>query len=348
VAEAVSNGPPSSAVPPTSHGTAPREPSGLALLVETYHVLRANLLTFVGAVLTAVMAVVALVVEFLPPVSRLLGHPATILPYDPNGTSAALLVAPNAQHWFGTDELGRDMFSRVLAALPLDLGVATFIILASVLIGGALGLVAGYWDEPKGAGRYVSVVILRVTDVFLAFPTLIFALALAALFGRTLTSTIIALIATWWPYYVRLVRGEVLTIKHQGYIAAARAVGVSERRIVFRHVLRNLLEPVIVYLTLDIGTVIVTFSTIAYVGIAIPASTPEWGSMIAYYQGFLPSYLWLVLGPGAAIFVSVLALSLLGDGLRDVLDPRARRAFARVSRDSAAPISTTPEAPGEA
>lgn len=338
------------AAPPGTPGRprAPREPSGFELLIETYHVLRANVLTFVGAVLTGFMVVLAAIVQFLPWVTGLFHHSVTILPYNPNGTSNALLQPPSLQHWLGTDELGRDMFSRVLAALPLDLGVSTFIIVASVVIGGVLGLIAGYWDEPKGWGRVASVTILRVTDIFLAFPTLIFALALAALLGRNLNSTIVALIATWWPYYVRLVRGEVLTIKHQGYIAAARAVGVSERRIVFRHVLRNLMEPVIVYLTLDIGTVIVTFSTIAYVGIAVPASTPEWGSMISYYQGFLPAYLWLVLGPGAAIFVAVLALSLLGDGLRDVLDPRARRAFSRVSRVTSAPVSSTPDAPGEA
>lgn len=346
----VTSRPPGETPGPPDRGRprAPPQPSGVEVLAETYRVLRANLLTFVGAVLVGLLFLVALVVAFLPALTGLFGRAVSIVPYDPNATGPLLLAGPSGAHWFGTDELGRDIFSRVLVALPLDLGVATLIIVASVLIGGALGLVSGYWDSPGTAGRYVSATILRVTDVFLAFPTLIFALALSALFGRNLTSTIVALVATWWPYYVRLVRGEVLTIKHQNYIAAARAVGVSEPRIVLRHVLRNLLEPVIVYLTLDIGTVIVTFSTIAYVGIAIPASTPEWGSMISYYQGYFPTYYWLVLGPGLAIFVTVLALSLLGDGLRDVLDPRARRAFARVSRETTAPLSATPEAPGEA
>ena len=335
-------------VPPGPPRGPPRGPKGTELFGEVYRTLVANPLTFAGAVLVALMTGVAIVVVALPAVGSLFHLSLTVVPYGPNTPSTTTLAGPSPQHLLGTDELGRDVFSRVLVALPLDLGVSTFIIAAAVLIGGALGLYSGFWDDLGRMGHALSVVILRVTDVFLAFPTLVLALALAALLGRNLTATTIALVVTWWPYYVRLVRGEVLSIKHQGYISAARALGVTNARIVSRHVLRNLIEPIIVYMTLDIGTVIVTFSTIAYVGIALSVDSPEWGSMISYYQVFLPNYLWLVLGPGLAIFVSVLALSLLGDGLREVLDPRSRRAFARVTRTTTAVSSVTPDAPGEA
>jgi peptide/nickel transport system permease protein len=330
------------------------------VLYETWGTLKSNPLTFVGFLLVAFLVVVAVLVLVLPPITAfLLNRTYTLLPYDPNGIGTDTTVGPtwwswwsswrlawppigppDLRHIFGTDNLGRDIFSRVLDALPLDLGIGMFVTFLSVLIGGSLGLVAGFWDESR-VGRAVSTVILRVTDVFLAFPSLVLALALAATLGRTLNATLIALTATWWPYYVRIVRGEVLVIKHHGYIPAARIAGVSESFIVLRHVLRNLLEPLTVYATLDIGSVIVTFSTIAFVGIAVPPTTPEWGSMIAYYQGsFYPSAIWLVAAPGLAIFVTVLGFSLLGDGLRDVLDPRTRRAFAREGQSSTLPEPT--------
>jgi peptide/nickel transport system permease protein len=319
------------------------------VLYESWGTLRSNPLTFVGFVLVALLVTVAALVLVLPPITNfLLNRTYSLLPYDPNGIGTDTTVGPtwwvwppvfppNLHHIFGTDNLGRDIFSRVLAALPLDLGIGMFVTFASVAIGGSLGLVAGFWDESR-IGRAVSTMILRVTDIFLAFPSLVLALALAATLGRNLNATLIALTATWWPYYVRIVRGEVLVIKHHGYIPAARIAGVSESLIVLRHVLRNLLEPLTVYATLDIGSVIVTFSTIAFVGIAVPPSIPEWGSMIAYYQGsFYPNAIWLVAAPGLAIFVTVLGFSLLGDGLRDVLDPRTRRAFAREAQSSTLP-----------
>jgi peptide/nickel transport system permease protein len=229
------------------------------------------------------------------------------------------------------------MLSRVLAALPLDLFIGFAVTGFALLLGGGLGLVAGFWDAPRTLGGVVSSVILRITDVFLAFPSLVLALAIAASLGRGTGPSILAILFTWWPYYVRLVRGEVLAVKHQPYVVAARAAGVSNIRILFRHVLRNILEPLVVYYTLDVGTVIVTFSTISFVGIGVPLNTPEWGNMILDYKQFLISYPWTVLAAGAAIFVTVLALSLLGDGLRDVLDPRSRRVLAQAAAPSTMP-----------
>jgi peptide/nickel transport system permease protein len=339
---------PSEASTPPGEPGPPHEPGLRDLLRETFGVLRANPLTLVGFVLVLLVVVLALLVAGVPWVTgflarpiffghALLPHAYTLLPYDPNyiGPVNTALQSPSPQHWLGTDELARDEFSRVLAALPLDLGIGVFVTFLSVVIGAGLGLVAGFWDQGP-FGRALAAVILRVTDVFLAFPSLVLALALAAILGRNLNATLIALVVTWWPYYVRIIRGEVLVIKHQGYIPAARKAGVSEVRILFRHVLRNLLEPLTVYATLDIGTVIVTFSTISFIGIAIPPTTPEWGSMIYAAQDFVTSNIWLTIGPGAAIFLTVLGFSLLGDGLRDVLDPRTRRAFAQESVASTA------------
>jgi len=327
---------------------------GREVVYESLRTLASNPLTLAGFVIVVLLVVVAVLLLVIPPVTAFLfRHAYTLLPYDPNGLGTDTTVGPtwwtwplqfppNLSHILGTDELGQDIFSRVLAALPLDLGIGMFVTFLSVAIGGALGLVAGFWDEGR-VGRTASTVILRITDIFLAFPSLVLALALAATLGRNLNATLIALTATWWPYYVRIVRGEVLVIKHQGFIPAARIAGVSEPLIVLRHVLRNLLEPLTVYATLDIGSVIVTFSTIAFVGIAVAPNIPEWGSMIAYYQGnFYPSALWLVFAPGAAIFVTVLGFSLLGDGLRDVLDPRTRRAFAREAQSSTLPEPSPP------
>ncbi len=309
--------------------------------------MRANPLTFVGFIMVVVIAIIALLVVAVPPLTQLLlGHPLSILPYDPvNGNCTPDLynaakncaAPPSAAHWLGTDNQNRDMLSRVLAALPLDLFIGFAVTFFALLVGGGLGLLAGFWDTPWTVGGAVSAVIMRITDVFLAFPSLVLALAIAASLGRGTGPSILAILFTWWPYYVRLVRGEVLAVKHQPYVVAARAAGVSNVRILFRHVLRNVIEPVVVYYTLDVGTVIVTFSTISFVGIGVPLSVPEWGNMVLGYETYLISYPWTVLAAGGAIFVTVLALSLLGDGLRDVLDPRSRRALAQAAVPSTMP-----------
>lgn len=298
-----------------------------------YRVLRANPLTMVGFILVVFIMLLAFLVAVLPPLTTLLlGHPLTIVPHDPNqllpcANPTECAQPPSAQNWFGTDNVGRDMFSRVLAALPLDLAIGFSVAGFALLVGTGLGLVAGYWDTPGTLGGAVSLVIMRVTDIFLAFPSLVLALAIAASLGRGTGPAILAIMITWWPFYVRLVRGEVLAVKHLPYVTAARAAGVSEFQILIRHVLRNIIDPLIVYYTLDVGTVIVTFSTISFIGIGVPPTVPEWGSMIEAYEKLLLTAPWTVLAPGAAVFVTVLAFSLLGDGLRDVLDPRSRRAL---------------------
>jgi peptide/nickel transport system permease protein len=315
----------------------------------TMRVLRANPLTLIGFILVLLISTTALLVVVVPPVGgAILGHPVALTPYDPNallpcpvvGNRSFCAQAPSAQHLFGTDDSGRDVFSRVLVALPLDLLIGFTVAGFALLLGGGLGLVAGFWDKPWTIGGAVSVAIMRVTDVFLAFPSLVLALAIAATLGRGTVPSVLAILLTWWPYYVRLTRGEVLAVKHQMYVVAARAAGVSEGRILFRHVFRNILEPLVVYFTMDVGTVLVVFSTISFIGIGVPANVPEWGNMLEAYGDYLVLYPWMVVFPGLAIFVTVLAFSLLGDGLRDILDPRSRRALTQ----AAVPATSLPAA----
>ena len=298
-----------------------------------WRVLRANPLSLFGFLLVALICIVALVVLVAPHV---------LVPYGPQQVTGARYAPPSWAHPFGTDGNTFDIYSNVMLALPTDLGIGVSIAGVALVVGGVLGLLAGFYDAPGTLGGYCSVVILRLTDIFLSFPSLILALTITRVLGVGVVNTAIAITITWWPYYVRLVRGEVLAVKHLPYVTAARAAGVKENRILLRHVLRNVTEPLVVYFTLDIGTVLVTYSTIGFIGVAskYPGPQPEWGAMLAYYQATAPisAYPWLVFAPGIAIFVTVLAFSLLGDGLRDILDPRTRRAFVR---------GTAPEPPAE-
>ena len=313
-----------------------------------YRVLRANPLTLVGFALVVLLTLTAVALVIVPPISAAFGHPMSLTPYDPNallpcptvGNQSFCAQPPSPEHFFGTDRAGRDVFSRVLTALPLDLAIGFLIAGFALLTGGGLGLIAGFWDRPGTIGAAVSLTIMRITDVFLAFPSLVLALAIAASLGRGTIPSIIAILLTWWPYYVRLTRGEVLAVKHQPYVTAARAAGVAEWRILFRHVLRNIAEPLVVYFTMDVGTVLVVFSTISFIGIGVPPNVPEWGNMIQAYSDYLLIFPWVVLFPGLAIFVTVLAFSLLGDGLRDILDPRSRRALSQAETPTSAPAAT--------
>jgi peptide/nickel transport system permease protein len=317
-----------------------------------WRILRANPLSLFGFLLVALICILALVVVVAPHL---------LVPFGPQSEPGPINEGPTWAHWpptwrdfygpharlLGTDAIGIDIYSNVMLALPLDLGIGVVIAGTALLIGGGLGLVAGFYDRPGSVMGGVSVVIMRLTDIFLSFPSLLLALALTRVLGLGVVPTAIAITITWWPFYVRLVRGEVLAVKHLPYVIAARASGVKEGRILFRHVVRNILEPIVVYFTLDIGTVLVVYSTIGFIGVAskYPGPSPEWGAMLAYYQqtGSANVYPWLVLAPGAAIFITVLAFSLLGDGLRDVLDPRTRRAFVRSTSTHEPPAEKSPE-----
>jgi peptide/nickel transport system permease protein len=281
--------------------------------------IRRRKLSLTGAVLaTGFLAIASLEAVFR----------SSILPYAPNFRTtpdlppSILNWPPNFSHIFGTDPLGRDLFSQVIAAFPLDAEVALIVIVSAVVIGVSLGIAAGF------LGGAVNQVIMRITDVFIAFPGLILAIAIAASLGPGLLHAMEALTIIWWPTYTRLARGEALALKERLFIEAARAAGVSNIKIMIRHIAPNILSPLIVYATLDIGNVILQTSVLAYVGLGAQPPTPELGRFVFDYQEYLFVYPWLALIPGALIFFIVLGFNLLGDGLRDVLDPRMQRLIA--------------------
>jgi peptide/nickel transport system permease protein len=241
-----------------------------------------------------------------------------VSPYDPLKTSWALVrKAPSAAHWFGTDEVGRDLLSRVIWGSRASLAAGVISVSIAVGIGVPIGMLAGY------AGGVLDALVGRVTDAMLACPFLILAIALAAFLGPSLGNAMIAIGITATPIFVRLARGQVLAVKAEEYIEAARAVGNPPLRIVWRHVLPNILPPVIVQATLAIAAAIIAEASLSFLGLGQQPPAPSWGSMLNIAQRFLTQAPWMAIFPGLAIFVTVLAFNLLGDGLRDALDPRA-------------------------
>ena len=227
-----------------------------------------------------------------------------------------MLRAPSAGHWFGTDEVGRDILSKVIYGTRVSPVIAVIVLVIACGVGVPLGVAAGF------LGGWVDELIMRVTDVFLAFPPLLLALALAAVLPASLTSLTIAIAAVWWPWYVRLLRGQAASVAGRPYVEACRALGVSRLRIIFRHVLPNSVTPLLVQVSLDVGGVILTASALSFLGLGAQDPTPDWGLMVAEGQSYFTPDWWLVTFPGLAILVTAFAFNLLGDGLRDLLDPK--------------------------
>lgn len=240
-------------------------------------------------------------------------------PYDPLDSVGDRLEPPSWSHWFGTDALSRDVFTRVLYGARQTLPVSVAVIVCAVAAGAALGSIAGYF------GGWVDSVIMRVVDVTVAFPPIFLAMAIAAALGPGIPNMVFAISMSWWPGFARLVRGEVMAKKEEVYVQAARAIGAGTTRIIMRHILPNILSPIIVKMSLDMGFAILTVASLGFVGIGVKPPTPEWGSLLSLARGYLPDYWWTAIFPGCAIFLAVFGFNLLGDGLRDVLDPRARR-----------------------
>jgi len=228
------------------------------------------------------------------------------------------LSVPTHDHWFGTDELGRDVYSRLLYGGRITLGMVVSIVLLVAPLGLIVGCAAGYM------GGYIDRVLMRVTDVFLAFPRLILALAFVAAIRPGVSSAIFAIALTAWPPFARLARAETLTIRNSDFIAAVRLTGASSWRIVLRHIVPLCLGSVIVRVTLDMSAIILTAAALGFLGMGAQPPSPEWGAMIATARRFILQQWWVPMIPGIAIFVVSLAFNLLGDGLRDVLDPKQR------------------------
>ncbi|RXT05819.1 ABC transporter permease [Ammoniphilus sp. CFH 90114] len=228
------------------------------------------------------------------------------------------LQAPSAEHWFGTDDLGRDIFSRILYGARISLWVGTFAVIGSMIAGSFLGIVAGYY------GRWVDMIISRFFDIMLAFPSILLAIAIVAALGPSLQNALIAIAIVNIPNFGRLVRAKVLSLKEEEFIMAARAQGMRDSRILFHHILPNSLAPIIVQGTLGIATAIIEAAALGFLGMGAQPPEPEWGKMLADSRQFIQLAPWTVIFPGLSIMLTVLGFNLIGDGLRDVLDPRMK------------------------
>jgi peptide/nickel transport system permease protein len=288
------------AVMPAEAGTARRAWVGLR------RYLRASFLNVIGVGLVTLVVLVALFGTRIAPHS-----PSHVVLLD-------RLKPPSVSHPFGTDDLGRDLFSRVLAGARISLEVAAIILSISVAFGTLLGILSGL------VGGLVDELIMRLTDLFLAFPALILAAAIAATLGPSLNHTVLALSTVYWPWYTRLVRGQVLALREREFVLAARIVGASTPRIVWHDLLPNVLPLVIVQASLDVGYAILFTSSLSFLGLGAQPPTPEWGAMMTDARAFLRDFWWYATFPGLALALTVLGFNLLGDGLRDWVDPRLR------------------------
>jgi len=248
----------------------------------------------------------------------LLAITAPLLPIpDPNATSwTAIRQAPSAMHWLGTDDLGRDILSRMIWGAQASLLAGIVSVAIAMLIGVPLGLLAGYF------GGWIDMVISRITDAFLAMPFLITAIALAAFLGPSLTNAMIAIGLSAMPIFIRLTRGQVLSVKTEDYVEGARSIGLRHSSIIKRYILPNVLAPILVQATLTVPTAIIAEASLSFLGLGQQPPAPSWGSMLNVAKNFLSQAPWMAVWPGIAIYLVVIGFNLLGDGLRDALDPR--------------------------
>ncbi len=263
-----------------------------------------NRLAVVGLAIVLTLVMLALLADVLAP------YPPTV------GELSARLLPPSSTHFFGTDDQGRDIFSRLMHGSRITLAVVAMVAVLAAPIGLLVGTVAGY------AGGWIDAVLMRITDIFLAFPRLILALAFVAALGPGIENAVIAIAITSWPPYARIARAETLTIRQADYISAVKLLGASPMRIVLRHVMPLCLPSVIVRVTLDMAGIILTAAGLGFLGLGAQPPLPEWGAMIAAGRAYVLDQWWVAAAPGAAIFIVSLGFNLLGDGLRDALDPK--------------------------
>jgi len=265
---------------------------------------RRNRLAQVGAVIMLILYVIALAAPWLAP-------------YDPNATDIRnRLKPPSAEHWFGTDRYGRDVFSRMLYGARISLSVGFVAVGISVTIGTLVGAIAGYF------GGVVDNVLMRLVDIVISLPGLMFLILVIALFGRSIIHIMVVIGLLSWPGVARLVRGEFLSLREREFVEAARAVGVDDLRLMFRHLLPNAIAPVVVAATLGVAGAIITEAGLSYLGLGVPPPAPSWGNMVQEGQQLIRRAWWLITFPGAAILIAVMSFNLIGDALRDALDPR--------------------------
>jgi peptide/nickel transport system permease protein len=245
-----------------------------------------------------------------------------IVPYPDDARGAVhldrKLQPPSAAHWFGTDEVGNDVYTRVILGARVSLQIGLVITLVAAVLGVPLGIVAGH------LGGRVGEAIMRVTDVFLSVPALVLALAVVGALGPGILNAMIALSLVWWPGYVRLVQAKTLALGQESFVEAARAGGAGHLRIVLVHLLPNCVSPIVVKASMDMGAAILAAASLGFIGLGAQPPYPEWGAMISHGRNYLPTWWWYSTFPGLAIYLTVLGLNLVGDGLRDLLDPKSR------------------------
>ncbi|HWV36267.1 MAG TPA: nickel transporter permease [Thermomicrobiales bacterium] len=270
---------------------------------------RQSPLSMVGLAIVVVLVLVAVIGPFFVP-----------YPKDASGAVhiSDKLLPPSTTHWFGTDHVGRDVLSRLVIGARISLLAGVTVIIMAVLIGTLLGAIAGFY------GGWAETVIMRVTDIFLTIPDLILAMAFAAALGPGLRNVMIAVSLVWWPGYCRLVRGNVIALRNAQFAEAAQALGSSKLRILFRHVLPNAFPTVLVKASMDVGFAVLTTASLGFIGLGTQPPTPDWGQMVSEGRKYIRDAWWYSTFPGMAILLTVMATNLLGDGLRDILDPRSR------------------------
>ena len=264
---------------------------------ESLYLLAQNKLSLLALIILIILVLAAIFADF-------------IIPYPQDIADAShienKLQPPSAEHWMGTDELGRDIFSRIIYG-------------ARVSLRSALGAVAGIF------GGWFDNLTMRLTDVFLSFPPLLLAIAMVAVLGSSLNNAVLAISLSWWPWYTRLIRGQAISVKERKFVQAAETIGTGKFKIIFRHIMPNCISPVIVQASMDIGGVILTVASLSFLGLGAQLPTPEWGLMISMGRTYFPDKWWYCIFPGLAIFVTVLCFNLLGDAIREILDPKTRK-----------------------
>lgn len=279
-------------------------------LKESIYLLNRNILVRIAMIIMLLLVLIAIIAPCIVPYPDdlfLETHPEKGL------------EGPSREHWYGTDELGRDIFSRILYGTRISLYTSLVSVFFAVLIGSVLGALAGT------LGGWVDEVIMRVTDMFLSFPSILLAIVIAAFLGPSLRNAQLAIIISWWPPYTRLLRGQAVSVKEKPFVKAAEAIGTGKGKIIFKHVVPNCIAPVIIGASMDMGGVILTVASLSFLGLGAQAPTPEWGLMVSISRNYFMNAWWYSVFPGLAIFITVLTFNILGDGLREILDPKTRK-----------------------
>jgi len=271
---------------------------------------RQSWVSVLGLLIVSVLLVLAIGGQHLAPYPQ---HIAGLV------DTSARLQAPSTTYWFGTNELGQDVFSLVVAGTRISLLAGMAVVIVGAAFGVFVGAIAGF------LGGWVDEVLMRLADLKLTVPGLILAMAVAAALGPGIVNMVFAIALSWWPGYARLVRGEVMAKREETFVLASRAMGAGTNRLLWKHILPNIMSPIIVKMSLDMGFAILTVASLGFIGIGVKPPTPEWGSLLSVARVNMPDYWWTAIFPGLAIFMAVFGFNLLGDGLRDLLDPKARR-----------------------